>query len=172
MIGEIRYQQANEIHRAQVFHSLLRCEITQSIAFGQQQTTTVLDRDLRYLGKALQQPRQRHLQPDVVVLNIEVTRGGLPERAYPEDHAIVLPSFLVDLQHRNAGGGARQPGLEATRRLLAAKAMRDGNDKRGGHRKSSFDPTSCSSIAFERKRLSNYGDAKSGTSDVLASCTG
>jgi len=61
--------------------------------------------------------------------NIEMTRRRLPERADAKDHAIVFPSLLVDLQHRNAGSGARQSGLEAAARFFAAKAMRNRNHK-------------------------------------------
>ena len=54
---------------------------------------------------------QRHFQPDVIVRHIEMTRRRLPERADAKDHAILLPSLLIDFQHRNAGSGARQSVL-------------------------------------------------------------
>ena len=66
------------------------------------------DRGLRDFGKALQQPRQRDFQADMIVGNIEMAGRRLPHRADAEDHAIVLPSLLIDLQYGNAGGRTRQ----------------------------------------------------------------
>src|SRR5271156_2931738 len=94
---------------AQVFYSLvLRSNTGQpwSALLAQQQMAAISDRELGGLRKSLQQPRQRHFQPDMIV---------------------------VDFQYRNAGGGARQSDLEAARCLLAAEAMRNRNDKRSGH---------------------------------------
>jgi hypothetical protein len=102
-------------------------------AFGQQQRAAILDRDLSYFGKALQQPGQRDLQPDVIFRNIEMAGRRLSERAHTKDHAIALPSLLIDFQHRHAQRRARQPRLQAAARLLTAEAMRDGDDKRFGH---------------------------------------
>jgi len=68
----------------------------------------MFDRRLRDFRKSPQQPRQHDFDPDMIVGNIEMARGRLPQRANAEDHAIAFPSLLVDLQHGNAGGGARE----------------------------------------------------------------
>src|SRR3984885_582987 len=104
-----------------------------STPLGQQQMAAVLDRDLRDLGKSLQQPWQCDLQPDMIVRNIEMTGRPLPQRAHAKDHAIALPSLLIDREHRNAGDRARQSRLEAAGRLFATKTMRNRNDERCGH---------------------------------------
>src|SRR6202035_2534865 len=104
--------------------------IKDSTPLGQQQMAAVLDRNLRDLGKSLQQPWQCDLQPDMIVRNIEMTGRPLPQRAHAKDHAIALPSLLIDREHRNAGGRARQSCLEAAGRLFAAEAMRNRNDER------------------------------------------
>src|SRR5205085_7347394 len=141
-----------------------------SIALGQQQLATVLDRNLSHLGEALQQPRQHDLEPDVIVGHVKMTCSDLPERANAKIHAIVFPAFLVDLEHGNAGGGTRQSGLEATRCFLTAKAMRNGNDERRGHLTSPrFDLTACKLTSFEKKRRPNHRNAKNGTFDIPAS---
>src|SRR5260370_36937218 len=69
----------------------------------------------------------------MIVRHIEMTRRRLPQRADSKDHPILLPSFLIDFQRRDAGGCARQPRLQAAGRLLAAEAVRNRNDKRCGH---------------------------------------
>src|SRR5712691_13160139 len=93
-------------------------------ALGQQQIAPILDRGLGGLCKSLQQPGQRHFHPDMVIRHIDTTRRYLPQRADAKDHAIVLPSLLIDLQHRHAGSGTGQSLLEAAGCLFAAKAMR------------------------------------------------
>jgi Protein of unknown function (DUF3309) len=87
------------------------------------------DRDLCRFGESLQQPGQCHFQPDMVVRHIEVTRCRLPERTDSEDHAAFFPSFLIDLQHRDAGSGTGQPGLETAGCFFPAKAVRNRNDE-------------------------------------------
>ena len=54
---------------------LLRSNIDdcRSAPFGQQQVAAIPDRDLRHFGKSLQQPRQCHFEPDVIVRDIEMT---------------------------------------------------------------------------------------------------
>jgi hypothetical protein len=69
----------------------------------------------------------------MVVRHIDMTRRHLPQRADAKDHAILLPSLLIDLQHGNAGGGAGQTVLEAADCLLAAKAMRKRDHYGCGH---------------------------------------
>src|ERR1700683_3709707 len=115
-----------------------------SASFAQQALAAIPDRGLGCFGKSLQQPGQHDFQPDMIVRDIEMARRRLAQRADPKDHAIVLPSLLVDLQHGNAGSRARQSGLEASRRLFAAEMMRNRNDERCGHvRHSSVSVTAC-----------------------------
>jgi hypothetical protein len=104
-----------------------------SAALGQQQVAPIPDRDLRDFGKSLQQPGQCHFQPDMIVGHVEMTRRRLPQRADAKDHAITVPSFLVDFQHRDAGSGARQSRLEATGCFFTAEMMRNRNHERSGH---------------------------------------
>jgi hypothetical protein len=59
------------IHR-ETFHLLQRRIGAELVAFGQQQIAAIPDSCLSDLGKSLQQPRQRHLQPDVVILHVEM----------------------------------------------------------------------------------------------------
>jgi hypothetical protein len=111
---------------------------------GQEQVATILDRGLRCLGKSLQQPRQYDFEPNMIVGDVEMARGRLPERADAEDHAMILPSLLVNFQDRNARGRARQPDFEATDRLIAAEPVWNRNDQRGGHPKTSWRHRLCS----------------------------
>src|SRR5487761_2665716 len=104
-----------------------------SAPLGQQQMAPVPDRDLCGFGKSLQQPGQSHFQPDMVVRHVEMTRCRLPQRTDAEGHAAIFPSFLIDLQHRDAGGGTGQPRLETAGCFFAAKAVRNRNDQRFGH---------------------------------------
>jgi hypothetical protein len=96
-----------------------------SAPLGQQQIATVSNRHLRHFGKTLQQPRQRNFQPGMILGDIEMTGRRLPQRAHAKKQPITLPSFLIDLEHRYAGGGARQAGLKTARSLFTAKAMGD-----------------------------------------------
>jgi hypothetical protein len=43
-----------------------------SAPFGQQQTASIPDRDLRHLRESLQQPGQCDFEPDMIVLHIEM----------------------------------------------------------------------------------------------------
>jgi hypothetical protein len=127
-----------------------------SAFFGQQQVAAIPDRDLRGLGKFLQQPGQRHFQPDMIFRDVKMARSRLAQRADPENHAVLLPSFFIDFQHGNAGGRARQPRLQPAGRLFPAKTMRNRNDKRCGHDESSLrqmqaDMNACNSTSFEKK---------------------
>jgi len=49
-------------------------------------SATISDHHLRFIGEALQQPRQRHFQLDVILRDIQMTGSRLPERT----NAIVL----------------------------------------------------------------------------------
>src|SRR6185369_7599615 len=100
---------------------------------GQQQPAAILDRGLRRLGKALQQPGQGYFQPDMIVGYVDMARCRLSKGTDSEDHAAILPPLLLDRQHRNARGRPRQPVLEATHSLFAAKTMRDRNDEGRSH---------------------------------------
>jgi hypothetical protein len=145
------------------FHncSLLRSTISGLlVALCEQQITAIPDRNLRDFGKSLQQPGQCHFEPDMIIRDIEMTRRRLPERAHAKHHAIVFPSLFIDLQHGNAGSGARQSSLQPARRFLAAKPMRYRNDKRCGHRNSSADVNACNRAWFERKGTGDYNDPK------------
>jgi len=102
-------------------------------SLGEQQAPAILDRGLRNFGKTLQQPWQHDLHPHMIVRDVDMPRGGLPERPDTEDHAVILPSLLIDVQHRHAGRRARQSCLEAAHGLLATEAVRDRNDERCGH---------------------------------------
>src|SRR6202451_3081975 len=82
-----------------------------SAPFAQQALASIPDRALGGFGKSLQQPGQHDFQPDMIVRDIEMARRRLPQRADPKDHAIVLPSLLVDFQYGNAGGGTGQSSL-------------------------------------------------------------
>ena len=138
IIRHIRYQQAYAIGRWRVFHSssLLQSSIAGLLAaLCEQQTTAIPDRDLRDFGESLQQPGQRHFEPDMIILDIEMTRRRLPQSAHAKHQAIAVPSLFIDLQHGNAGRGARQSSLQPACRLFAAKPMRYRNDKRCGHPK-------------------------------------
>jgi len=75
------------------------------------------------LANRLQQPRQRDFQPGMILRDIETIGRCLPPRAHAKKQAITLPSFLIDLKHRYAGGRARQAGLESARSLFTAKAI-------------------------------------------------
>src|ERR1700683_5089349 len=103
-----------------------------SAPFAQQALASISDRGLGRFGKSLQQPGQHAFQPDMIARDIEMARRRLAQRADPKDHAIVLPSLLVDLQHGNARSRPRQSGLEASHRLFAAEMMRNRNDQRWG----------------------------------------
>jgi hypothetical protein len=102
-------------------------------SLGQQQIAAISNRHLRYLREPLQKPGQTYFDPHMIIGHIDMTRCCLPQRANAKDHAIVLPPLLIDLEHRDAGGRARQSGLQPTRRLFAAKGMRNRNDKGSGH---------------------------------------
>jgi hypothetical protein len=123
-----------------------------SASLGQQQIATIPDRDLRDFGKSLQQPRQCHFQPDMIVRDIEMTGRRLTQRANAEDHAITFPTFFINLQHWNAGGCARQSRLKAARRFFTAQAMRNRNDKRCGHFSNpSAELNACNSGSFRKE---------------------
>jgi hypothetical protein len=55
--------------------------------------------------------------------DIETIGRCLSQRAHAKKQAITLPSFLIDLKHRYAGGRARQAGLESAPSLFTAKAI-------------------------------------------------
>jgi hypothetical protein len=74
-----------------------------SAFLGQQQMAPIPDRGLGDLGKSLQQQRQRHLDPDMIIRHIDMTRRQLAERADAKDHAIAFPTRVIDVQHRDAG---------------------------------------------------------------------
>jgi hypothetical protein len=122
------------------------------VALRQQQIAAIFDCDLGYFGKALQQPGQRDLQPDVIFRNVEMTGCRLSERAHAKDHAITLPSLFIDLQHRHALRRARQSHPETAARLLAAEAMRDGDDKRFGHVRNPYLLQACKAASSGKKR--------------------
>ena len=138
--------------------------VMHQLALGQQQITAIADRDLRDLGKSLQQPRQRHFQPHMIVGDIEMARRRLPQRAHAEDHAIVFPSLFVDLQHRNAGRRARQSRLQPAHRFFAAEA--DAESKRPAAQtslKSSSDATACNSTIVRKEEAAEICGLKNGT---------
>jgi hypothetical protein len=89
-------------------------------SFREKQTATIPDRHLGCLGETLQQPRQCDFQPGMILRDIEMTGRCLPQRAHAKKQAITLPSFLIDLKHRYAGGRARQACLKAARSLFTA----------------------------------------------------
>ena len=163
---EIPYRQAYVANSACVFTASLcaaqqqRC--TASTALGEQQVTAIADRDLRDLGKSLQQPRQRHFQPHVIVGDIDMARRRLPQRADAKHHAVTLPSLFVDLQHGNARRGPRQSGLQPARGFVAAKPVRNRNDERCRHRANPLKLTQLHVIADGSKGrfTSNFGDPK------------
>src|ERR1700712_1046496 len=88
----------------------------------------------------------------MIFLDVDMARRGLPERADPKDHAVFLPSFLVHVQHRHAGGRARQSPLEAAGRFYASQPMRNGNHERCRHfNYPDPDPSACNPRWFEKK---------------------
>src|SRR5712671_3739072 len=98
------------------------------------------------------------------IVDVQMARGHLTERADAEDHAIVFPALLIDFQHRHTRSGARQSRLQATHRLFAAEAMRDRNNKRCRHRKTpALGPFECNSASPEKKGSVHYRSARSGT---------
>jgi hypothetical protein len=42
----------------------------------------------------------------MIFRHVDMAGHSLPEGANAEDHAVVLPSFLIDAQHRHAGSRA------------------------------------------------------------------
>ena len=88
------------------------------------------DGSLGHLRKTLQQPRQCHFQPDMIVCHIDLTVSGLTERADPEGHAIAFPAFLFDLQHVHARCCTRETGFKPTNGFVTPEMMRNGNDQR------------------------------------------
>src|SRR5271165_3406978 len=88
---------------------------------AQQQLTVAADGGLRCGRETLQQPGQHHLEPHVIVGEIDLPARELPERTNPQEHAVAIPALLIDLQHRQTCRRAPQPTLESTRGLLAAE---------------------------------------------------
>src|SRR3954471_1768402 len=82
----------------------LRCRDFKSaaLALGQQQITALADHIFRCFREPLQQPWQCDLEPDMIILDIDVARRRLPHRAHAKDHAIIVPPLLVDFQNRKA----------------------------------------------------------------------
>jgi uncharacterized protein DUF3309 len=138
--------------------ALLRSNIraAASVALGQQQIAAMLDRRLCDFGKPLQQPWQRHFQPDMIFRNVEMADRRLPERAHPKKHAIAIPSFFIDFQHRHALRGTRQPGLETAGCLLATEAVRNRDDKGFGHVCNPYLPRSCMFRVVGKKSTDNH----------------
>jgi hypothetical protein len=88
-----------------------------SAHLAQQQLTVAADGGLRCGRETLQQPGQHHLEPHVIVGEID----ELPERTNPEEHAVAIPALLIDLQHRQTCRRAPQPTLESARGLVCTE---------------------------------------------------
>src|SRR5262245_33495078 len=69
----------------------------------------------------------------MVLFDVDMAIRRLAKRAHAEDHAVVFPARLVDMDDGHMRCRARQPRLEAAHRLFAAEAMRNRNDQRAGH---------------------------------------
>jgi hypothetical protein len=113
-----------------LLHSNIPRAFYDSIALRQQQMAAIPDRRLSNFGKALQQPRQCHLESDVIIRDVEMSSCRLPQRSHAKNHAVSLPSFFVDFQHRHVQRRTRQAGLETTTRFIATEVMRNRNHKR------------------------------------------
>ena len=149
-----------------------RSRAEQASAFlGQQQLAAVLDRGLGHLGKALQQPRQHDFHLHMILRDIDMAGRRLPERANAKNHAVVFPSLLIDAQHRHAGSGARQPGLQAAHGFVASEAMRDGNHQRFGHRRNPLSVQLHVIARGSKRRGARLSRRKSGTFRVPVCCS-
>jgi len=73
MVSSIRYQQADEIPSVLFFTDFRCCVAEGLVALDEQELAAIADRDLRHLGKTLQQPRQHHFQSHVIVSDVDVT---------------------------------------------------------------------------------------------------
>jgi hypothetical protein len=82
-----------------------------------------------------------------------MTRRHLPQRANAKDHAIFLPSLLIDRQYRNAGSGTGQSVL--MRRVASSRPRGDVEAKPlegADMTESSSNLTACNSTSSGKKR--------------------
>jgi tetratricopeptide (TPR) repeat protein len=89
------------------------------------------------LGAALRRAGRRRDAREPLRDGLELARhcGAPPlaERAHAEGHAIAVPLLLVDLQHREARRGTRQPALQPAQRLGLSELVGNGDHDRLRH---------------------------------------
>ena len=87
------------------------------------------------MGEAREQPRQRDLQPQRGLVDVDGAGGALAERLDAEAQAIVIPSLVLDRQQRcEFAVRTADPGLDAAQRLVLAEAVGNVDDERFRHR--------------------------------------
>src|SRR5450830_391025 len=62
----------------------------------QHQLTLMPDHPLHRMGEAREQPRQRDLQPQRGLVDVDGAGGALAERLDAEDHSVAAPGLVLD----------------------------------------------------------------------------
>src|SRR4051794_317747 len=89
----------------------------------QEERAFLADRGDEPLGQLGKQPRQGHLESQVILLHLDRAAGRLAQRPKPERQAVAVPDLFVD-RHQMIEAGSRltETGLEAARGLLFPEA--------------------------------------------------
>src|SRR5262245_38599397 len=87
------------------------------------------DRLLDHLGELHQQPGQRHLEPDLLVADLNTAHGGLTQRAHAKVEAVLRPGLFLHLEHGKILRRRAKRRLDPAQGLLFTQAMRDDEDK-------------------------------------------
>src|SRR5438874_9146949 len=93
-----------------------------------------LDQAFGVAGELREEPRQQHLDADVIVRNRDRSAGRLAEEARAEFARRSRPG-LLDLSELRAERRlhAAKPRLDASHRFIAAEPVRNGDDERLRH---------------------------------------
>jgi hypothetical protein len=88
---------------------------------SQQQIATVSDRDLRRIGKTLQEPRKRNFQSRMILRDIQTTGRRLPERAQAKNQA--ARGFAQCRSKRQTTADLKIDSVTVRERVSAAQEM-------------------------------------------------
>src|SRR5262249_30766445 len=114
--------------------TVIRRFLRRELLLLQQQGGLLADHGDEFLGELRQQPRQRHLEPHVVLEDVDEAGRVLAARGDVEREPVAGPGLVVDRQQAGIiPSRVAEASLDAARGLLASELMGDLYDQRLRH---------------------------------------